>query len=66
MPACATYLRPPKRGLRVGGNRYGEGRARKRDSCLRAEALRRASVKFVRVKTKKPIPVFIKAPDAFS
>jgi len=26
-PACATYLRPPKRGLRVGGSRSGEGRA---------------------------------------
>jgi hypothetical protein len=25
-PACATYLRPPKRGLRVGGSRFGEGR----------------------------------------
>ncbi|MGO8987529.1 MAG: hypothetical protein ACLQGU_08950 [bacterium] len=26
--ACATYLRPPKRGLRVGGSRFGEGRGR--------------------------------------
>jgi hypothetical protein len=25
-PACATYLRPPKHGLRVGGSRFGEGR----------------------------------------
>ncbi len=25
-PACATYLRPPKRGLRVGGSLFGEGR----------------------------------------
>jgi hypothetical protein len=25
-PVCATYLRPPKRGLRVGGSRFGEGR----------------------------------------
>src|SRR4030042_5950797 len=25
-PAWATYLRPPKRGLRVGGSRSGEGR----------------------------------------
>jgi hypothetical protein len=29
-PACATYLRPPKPGLRVGGSRFGEGRARRR------------------------------------
>src|SRR5512136_3504192 len=27
-PACATYLRPPKRGLRVGGSRFGEGRSK--------------------------------------
>jgi hypothetical protein len=26
-PACATYLRPPKRGLRVVGSRFGEGRS---------------------------------------
>jgi hypothetical protein len=25
-PACATYLRPQKRGLRIGGSRFGEGR----------------------------------------
>jgi len=25
-PACATYLRPPKRGLHASGSRFGEGR----------------------------------------
>jgi hypothetical protein len=34
-PACATYLRPPKHGLRVGGSRSGEDRARRPDFLRR-------------------------------